>query len=88
MFGGADDEDRVGHQQQHQIETQIGEHGIRRRVMAFTLDRYFGSQPSTDAWYSVRDDPAIEVMSDNTKARTSMTTTTGRSIGRHEPSGP
>jgi len=41
----------------------------------FTVERYFGSQPSTEAWYRVRDEPAIEVINDNTKARTSITTT-------------
>jgi len=30
----------------------------------FTVERYFGSQPSTEAWYRVRDEPAIEVIND------------------------
>src|SRR5580692_1958059 len=29
---------------------------------ALHLDRYRGSQPSSDAWYSVREDPAIDVI--------------------------
>ncbi len=41
-----------------------------------TFERYFGSQPSTDAWYKVREDPAMDVIKDSTKARTSITTTT------------
>ncbi|MNE39761.1 hypothetical protein D3C80_1337300 [compost metagenome] len=37
--------------------------------------RYFGSQPSTDAWYRVREDPDIEVMIASKVARTSMINT-------------
>ena len=35
---------------------------LRGAPCELTLPRYFGSQPSREPWYSVRDDPAIAVM--------------------------
>ena len=36
---------------------------------SLTLLKYLGNQPSADAWYSVREEPAIEVMMARTSAK-------------------